>query len=204
MSKKAPVQTASDTFVIYDDTIKSDKGDVRLLVEVPKTKSRAELYLSALKEARSIPFDIDNINPTDKMYQYVYQNIPTMKGNPDTAKEKVRYFYERQVNDAYRDAVMLAIISDKSNKFNFEPDEITDEEWGVEDDLPGLLDTPKAERNLANPTERRLGQFYTILKHQPDLAFQFVAAFEKAVISMNELAVAENVTEEGFQPQPTR
>lgn len=205
MSKHTPpVSTSpqnSDQFIVYDETFEGELGKVRILVEVPRTKSRAELYFSALKESRGIPFDLENINPLDKMYQYVYQNIPTLrgKGNEDAAKAKVQYFYQQQQTDAYRDAVMLAIIADKTNVFDFEPELISDEEFGNEDDLPGMVNTPKPERNLQNPTEHRLAQFYTLLKKNTELVYQFTKAFEKATISINELAVAQNVTPEGFQ-----
>lgn len=194
---------AQDSLVIYDEILSGTSGNLHIIVEIPKVESRTRLYLQALKSARSIPFDLDAINPLDKMYQYVLEKFPNYAGKPELSRGKVREFYEQQQGNAYRDAVMLAVTSSKDNVFDFEPIPYEeDDSFLEEDDLPGLVSAPRITPNLDDPTERRVKQLYDWLKANPTHLIQLQGAFELAVIKVNEMAVKPKLDADGFQPRP--
>lgn len=200
MAKK---QTAVEKLIVYDDILQGKDSQIRLIVEVPTTEQRVNQYYNALRDARNIPFDLDNINPMDAMYRYVYEQYPNFRGNGDIgaqqAKDKVKFFYSEQSRAAYRDAVMLAIIADKSNVFATDPKPYAPGDLEDEDDLPGLIAAPAAEKNLQNATEARLKQFYDWLLSNPEVTTGFQAKIEAAAIKINEMLVAD-ASDAVFQP----
>lgn len=200
----ATKQTQNENLVVYDELLQGKESNVRIVVEIPKIESNARAYHQALKHSRNIPFDLEAINPLDKMYQYTLEKLPHLKGKPDVLRDKVRNFYEQLSAGAYRDAVMLSVIAHKENKFDFEPLPYEEDESFLEDnDLPGLIGPPKITPDITDPTEYRLKQFYDWLKANPEQLIKLQPAFELAVIKVNELAVSPKTDADGFRPKPT-
>lgn len=203
MATKQAQAAASDNLVVYEDVLTGKESNVKLVVEVPRIETRTRQYHQALKHSRGIPFDMDAINPLDKMYVYALERMPHLKGKPEALRDKVRNFYEQLSAGAYRDAMMLAVIASKENEFAFEPKPYDDDDAFMEDDdLPGLVGPPRVKPNLDDPTEYRLKQFYDWLQANPEQLIKLQPTFELAVIKVNELAVAKKADEDGFRLKP--
>lgn len=201
MVKKATQEVA--TKPLYEKMLHTPNGDVYLEIKYPQILTRSQLYTDALKDARDIPLDLENINPMDKMYRYVFDKFPNYKGNTEAAKQKVRFFYEQLARDTQRDGMALAIVSEAGEAFKEEPEPYQPgDQFDVENELPGLIGPPKILRNLENPTERRLKQFYDFLAKDPKSVFEFERSFEEAIIKINELAGTVETDKDGFQPVP--
>lgn len=199
-----------DTLVVFDQTLEGTTGKLRIVFEIPKTETNADLYHKALKDSRGIPFEMSAINPLDPMYQYVLQHMKYLEGNYEGQKAKVRNFYDQLNAGAYRDAIILALTSSKFeadgktpvNQFDFEPTPYGEDDedlMGEEpDSLPGLVNPPRIKPDLSDPTEYRLKQLYDFLRANMNLMPPLIQALDLAVIKINELAVKSKTDENGF------
>lgn len=199
-------KTKPDNFVIFDEFVEGSAGKVHLIVEYPKTQNRLAQYTAALYETRGIPFNLEAIPLIDPMYQFVYEKFPDLKdkSKAEQVKAKVSFYYRQWAAKTEQDALILALIVPKDNNYIFER-EVTpydNDDFDDEEDLPGLVSTPRIKYNLDNPVEVRLKKFYDWLKQDVSILLKFNTAFELAAVRLNALIV-EAETEAGFRTSAT-
>jgi hypothetical protein len=207
-SKRTPLAVGPQSPVICDDVlVRNDGQHLRIVVDLVRTQQDAERYYKQLLFSRSIPFDLTQISPTDRVIRAVIAAMPWLtdtNGKTD-AKEILRAtgdYYAQHSLDAYRAAMMLAIIASPENIFNEAPTPYDEE---AEEALPGLVQIPAPTLNLANPVEKRLKQLMDFFVSDPGLLTKFFSLTEQATINLNKLAGSPaEVNQDGFQPEPAR
>lgn len=198
MATKKTTAVQSESYKIVDTDLEGkDSKKLRFGVYLPDTQDKANKYHMALKASRGIPSDLDNINLLDPMYAYVYENFPHLKpkGNEEEVDKQVRLFYEEKSNEAYRDAMVLAVIGYNENQFEDDPIPYDDT---VQESLPGLVSSPPTVYNLNNTSERRLKQAMDFLARNVSILTQFNREFRNATIAINNYADKSNTDEDGF------
>lgn len=166
--------------IIFDETLVSKKGwTLRIILDISRMEQDAERYQDQLMFSRGIPFDLEHVTAIDHLAVYVANKQHWLDGNG--VIEATRAHYRKLTTEAYREAVMLAITAHPDNVFD-QPAK----PWPVEEEqeLPGIIVMPKAEKKLENPVEFRLKQIYDRLESDVLVIAGFEQAFTRATVEL--------------------
>ena len=185
--------TENAVTVIYDKTFETPKGSLRLYVDVFDLVDSISNYSEKLMLSRGIPFDLENLSPTDPMLIQASQ-ILSWVDDPAKVLQLTKSHYERLASRVKTDAAILASTK-KNPAYLFEPEPYpereTTEEWDV--------DLPEPVRNLRNPLERRLKQIFDILASSPSVMTEFYATMQTIYVEVERRARALGTDADGFR-----
>lgn len=186
--------------VIWDEVLESGDVKIHLKIDVATIQDILGKYHDALIMSRGIPFDRDSISPTDNLVMFIAGKYTWLK--PEDCVRTAKSHYEKLNQDAYREAMILAVIASKDNVFTIIPTDYERESEAEEDQLPGMPPPlPEPKKDLKNPVEYRLKQFMDTIISANDLNFvsKFYRSFEAAVVAINrEIGEVEETDENGF------
>lgn len=181
--------------VLIDKVIETSKGELRILIDYEFFLTDLEKYSDRLRIARAIPFDLDNISPSDPA---IMAASKIMDWTDDTVAivESVKRHYAGLDAQARKDAMVLAATR-KNSIFEFEPKpydpvRVQEEEWEVS--------LPVSERNLNDPIERRLKQIFDLLSESQDTFRSFYQMMQTVFIQAERKARQAKTDEDGFHP----
>lgn len=199
-------QPAADAVtVVCDEIFTSETGlKLRMRVDLATIIGDTQKRHQALMIARGIPLDRVNLSPGNDVVTAYREQLG--KGiSDDDLMDMARAHYERYVNDAYEDALVLAMFTHPDNNNLPAPEPYTDEELAEETDLVSVA-PPK--RNLLHPSEKKLKQIMDFVAADPSILARFQRIFNSVTVRINELVAVEAakkvVDGAGFQPAGTR
>lgn len=199
-----------DKDLVYEQEFPVGEHTLRFTIHRSKIQKRIEKYFSALRKSRGIPFNLEQVSPNWKAYRMAYDRLEYMlAANPNSpalqeqhaqlaAQEAISY-YQQLSEDAYREAVMLAMSAEsKLDGFEPEPYSQVDDD---DEDLPGLEQTvtfPSVVRDLNDPLEYRLKQILDLLAQSDAKVMNaMTAGLMRATVAL------EETNEDGFHPKRT-
>ena len=158
-----------------------------------KTRSYAEQYETALKVARNLPFNPQQIAVTDPLVLIV-ASVFRMTDGQQAIRQAIQY-YEKWSVDAMKHGWMLALMAD--NTFTNPPAPYT----APEPPPPGIPVVPEPKYNISNPTEARLKQIIDYLEVDSTFQETVMTTVNNAMVKLvNEVEETDPVT--NFQPEP--
>ena len=179
--------------VLLDEAITSEDGEVtlHLKLNIQKFLERKENYADALMNIRHLPYDLELVSGSDPIALLVASQRPAMvKADPNSATRYAVQYYKQHISMVQQEAAILVFISSKENNslLDKEPLPYDDKQRDEDDDLPGILFLPEPRRDLTDPVEIRLRNFYEVLSDHGDLIQAFYTRFNAAMGVLSERA----------------
>lgn len=180
--------------IIVNEVLEASKGTLVVVVDAKTILDDIQRYKDKLMQARGIPFDIEDLVPTDGIVGVASRQMSW--ASPSEVIKAVRQHYQKLESIAKNDAAVLAIT--KTSKLSFDPEpypvrEESAEEWDT--------DLPDPVRNLSNPVERRYKQVIEVIGSDIPVATRFWSIMETlAVLAERE---SRRIDEDGFRIERT-
>lgn len=198
-----PIKKEQST-IIYDEVISlPDNQQLRMVFDLAEGIQKTQQYAEELKNARRIPFDIENLSPRDPVVTFMTQQfMPQIKAklmDENDILYRVQQFYRKAEAETQRDASLIVLFSHPDNQAMLAEDPEPYEDRPQNTD-PLLVQTPEIKKNLAWPTERRLKRLMDVLV-KTGAIFRVEQLLEGLTVRMNVFAQGlVEVDESGFQP----
>lgn len=166
---KAPTPPKAANKPLIDKWIEAPEGSVpaklHLKLDV-NFKKNADRYQNAIMVARGIPFDRSNLTMMDWVSityaKRMEAEIPDDKARAQKAIQMAAATYDRWEQKAEEEAWTLAMLVD-GNSFSVDPLPYDEDD----DTLPGIEPELNPQRDLNNPTERRIKQILDFMNQDP-------------------------------------
>lgn len=183
---------------LYDERYTLSDGTIlHLVLDVIGIQSLLQDYTEALQDARSLPFDLQNLSPADPIIRYL---IGLKKGYKDEEiLARTRSYYSKQIAEAQTNAFMLSLFSSEDNVLTNVPSpyEYTQKA------LPGILQMPLVEKYLGNETEYRLKQLVDAIAANPMVLSRIQVIIDEFRVKFNRMGSAPETDKLGFHAGST-
>lgn len=180
---------------VYDRTFESELGKVRVVVDIFQIQEDMEKYAMALANARNLPPEPTAIAPDDPVVDRMMDTYPDLQNNSEDLYQACVAYYTNEMQQAQRDAAILACITHEDNVFNNIPEPYSDQIRK----LPGLYELPPA-RDLTNRIERRYKQALDILVRDPNVYRDFQREFAQISVKIaTQIRGLQQQDKNGFQ-----
>lgn len=198
MAPKRPVKEAKIlSSVLVDETYDLEDGSkLRIYVDIGDILSNINDYKDALRDARSIPYDLENPSPSDPVIRWL---VEAYEGNisDEEVLRRMRSHYEKKLEEVHHNATLLALVAHEDNVFVNEPAPYPASD---KKSLPGIRAIPEPPINLNEPVERRLKQALDILMRNPVVMGEVRSIISALVVRLNKIAAGFEVDPQGFRP----
>lgn len=207
-TKAIQTQDQDLSTVLYDETFElRDGSKLRMVVDLATIMTKVQEYAEALYDARSLPFDLENLSARDKIVRYLVDKygaeIKSGAMSEASIVTRARNYYLRAMSEAQTNAHLLAFFDSDENLFLNKPEP-------YEPQAPKAArfvdQMPEVVRNLAFPIEYTLKQILDLLIDNPVIMGRIMQISEELSVRVNRVVAAGGLVEtdeNGFQPGST-